>query len=132
MTSKPQIAKRTSTAPTTPIAKPPCQIHSLAVISDKAQLTGSYPVEIGENTILHPYAKIVSEAGPVFIGKNCVIGSNAVVGIAKQNGEGAVILGDGVNVESNALVEAKTIGDGSVVEVSAKLGRGAVIGKVTK
>lgn len=130
MTSRPQSAKRASVAPTVPPSKPPCQIHSLAIISDKAQIIGTEPVKIGENTVLHPYAKIVTQGGSVVIGKNCVIGSNAVVGVTKESGQGDVILGDGVNIESNAVVEAKTVGDGTAVEVSARLGRGAVIGRV--
>ncbi|KAK4906240.1 hypothetical protein LTR28_000636, partial [Elasticomyces elasticus] len=50
-------------------AKPPCTIHPSAVISDRAILTGTHPISIAENTVLHPYARIDSTNGPVELGR---------------------------------------------------------------
>ena len=51
-----------------------------------------------------------------------------MIGVAE--GEGNVIIGDGVVIEAGAVVEAKSIGDGTVIEAKARIGKGAVIGKV--
>lgn len=130
MASRPAApTKRVSTATPADLApKPPCTIHSLAVISEKAQITGSHPVEIGENTVIHPYAKIRSDRGSVKIGKNCTVCEKAVIGIT--GGEGTVVIGDGVNIETGAQVEAAVVGDGTTIEVRAIVGNGAVLGKV--
>jgi dynactin-6 len=130
MSSRPAGAtKRVSTATPADLApKPPCTIHTSAVVSEKAQITGSHPVEIGENTVIHPYAKIRSDRGSVKIGRNCTVCEKAVVGIA--DGEGTVVIGDGVNIETGALVEAAIIGDGTSIEVRAIVGRASVLGKV--
>ncbi len=37
---------------------------------------------------------------------------------------------NGVVVEVGAIVEAHRVGEGSVIEVNARIGRGAVLGKV--
>lgn len=48
----------------------------------------------------------------------------------KHKTEWGTTLGKHVVIESMAVVEAKEIGDGSVVESGAKVGLGCVIGKV--
>lgn len=57
---------------------------------------------------------------------------NAVVGHSSgsDDGEPSVIIGDGVNIEAGAVVEAQMVGNGTSIEVNAKIGRGAIIGKV--
>jgi predicted protein tyrosine phosphatase len=40
------------------------------------------------------------------------------------------VIDNGVIVEVGAMVEAKRIGEGCVIEVNAKIGKGAVVGKV--
>ena len=40
------------------------------------------------------------------------------------------MIDNGVVVEVGAVVEAKRIGEGCVIEVNAKIGKGAVVGKV--
>lgn len=47
-----------------------------------------------------------------------------------REGEGAVRLGRGVVIEAGAIVEAREVGEGTVVEVGARVGRGCVVGKV--
>lgn len=126
MTSRPAPSKR---PPVDPSTKPPCKVHSLALVADKAQITGTHPVEIGENTVLHPYASIKATGGSVRIGKNCIISENAVVGVGDGE-QGDVIIGDEVNIESGAVVEATSVGDSTVIEVKAKVGKGAKVGKV--
>lgn len=130
MTSRPaEVPRRTSQMPA---AKPPCTIHPSAIIADKAQITGSHQVAIGESAVIHPYARIRAEGGRVTIGKNTVVYERAVVGTAEGVGGGDVSIGDYVNIESGALVEAKSVGDGSTVEVNAMIREGAVLGECCK
>ncbi|KAM3416709.1 hypothetical protein BST61_g8300 [Cercospora zeina] len=124
-------AKRTSAAvPAEVFTRPPCKIHPSAVISEKAQITGTHTVELCEDSVLHPHSKIRAEHGIVYIGKRTIICGATTVGVIE--GEGNVIVGDGVTIEAGAMVEAKSVGDGTVIEAKAKIGKGAVIGKHCK
>jgi len=117
-----------------PGPKPPCSIHPSAIISDKAVIVGTHPVSIGENVVLHPFAKIVSNTGAVRIGKNCVVGDRATVGLSDSPGAFAgttVELEESVSVESGSIVQAEKIGTGSTVEANSTLGPGVVVGKVS-
>lgn len=114
--------------------RPPCTIHSSAIISDKAIITGTYPVSIGENSVLHPYSKISSAVAPISIGRNCIIAERAAVGLAQEsrddNKQSTVELGDNISVEAGAIVEARLLDDGTIVDVDATAGRGTSTGKV--
>lgn len=121
-------SKAASAAPVA--VKPPCKIHSTATIAEKAQLTGTHLIEIGENAFIHPWAKIRAEHGSVIIGKNCIVSEGAVVGAAShQNNdeEANVVIGTGVNIESCAVVEASRIQDHCTIGPKAQIGAGAVL-----
>jgi carbonic anhydrase/acetyltransferase-like protein (isoleucine patch superfamily) len=134
------LSKRVSTAPAAP--KPPATIDPSAILANHATLTGSYPITVGSNAVLHPYCKIISNAGPVEVGEGSVLWERSVVGIntdggiREEDGEDAdfgskfVMLERNVIVESGAQVAAKLIGEGTVVEAFATVGDGCVIGKV--
>ncbi|TKA65428.1 hypothetical protein B0A55_09383 [Friedmanniomyces simplex] len=127
MTSRPApVPKRPSQLP---VSKPPCTLHSSAIIADKAQITGSHAVEIGENAVIHPWARIRAEGGRVVIGKNSMVYEGATIGTTDG---GDVIIGDYVNIETGAIVEAISVGDGTTVEVNAVVGKGAVVGQWCK
>ncbi|KAF7194582.1 hypothetical protein HII31_04088 [Pseudocercospora fuligena] len=138
MSSRPSasstVTRRSTAAPTESLPKPPCKIHSLAIISEKAQITGTNIVEIGESTVLHPFSRIKADHGEVIIGSSCTICENAVVGRldGSEDGGPSTIIGDGVNIEAGATVEAQMVGSGTSIEVNAKVGKGAVIGKHCK
>lgn len=119
-----------SSRPSEAIQRPPLKIHSLAVVADRAQITGKHAVEIGENTIIHPHARIKADTGKVIIGKNCTISEKAL--ISASEGAEDCILGDGVNVEGDAVVEGARVGHWSVIEVGAKVGRLSQIGRYCK
>lgn len=132
MASRPSSTRPTSTN-AVPVAKPPTNIHPSAVVAEKAQLVGTHTIEIGENTVLHPYARIRAEGGPVRIGKDVTISETAVVGLPLDNSDGEVrevVLEEGASIETGAEVMAKCVGAHSIVEVKARVGKGAVIGKV--
>jgi dynactin-6 len=149
--------RRSSTAPKrTSILPKPSSIFldTTVLIAQHAQITGTHPVTIGPNTVLHPHSKLSSAIAPVVLGEGCVVFERAKVGVGmgtegdaesrrssmaparssahvreSMRSEGTV-LGRNVVVDSGAVVEAAEVGDGSVVEVGAVLGRGSIIGKV--
>ena len=108
----------------------------MAVVGDKVQITGTHSVEIGENSVVHPYVRIKAERGKVTIGRNCTVGMRVVLGVSDDGdgdggGGGDVWIGDGVNIETGAVVEAESVGEGTVIEVNTRIGKEAVIGKVS-
>ncbi|KAG9193920.1 hypothetical protein G6011_03955 [Alternaria panax] len=148
--------RRSSTAPKrTSILPKPTSIFldTTVLIAQHAQITGTHPVTIGPNTVLHPHSKLSSAVAPVVLGEGCVVFERAKVGVGmgddlegKRGGgmaasqgrahmrvesmrsEGTV-LGRNVVVDSGAVVEAAEVGEGSVIEVGAVVGRGSMIGK---
>ncbi|PWW77287.1 hypothetical protein C7212DRAFT_185576 [Tuber magnatum] len=105
--------------PSEAVAKPPTTLASSVVIAETASLTGTFPIKIGANTVIHPRAKLASAHGPITIGEHCIICERTH--IYPPDAEGLVI-GDGTVVEVNAVVEG-SVGAGSVVEVgNCKLG----------
>lgn len=132
MASKPiDLAKRPSSTITPTAAKPSTKIHSLAVIADRAQLSGPNTVAIDANTILLPHARIKSEHGNVSIGKGCIIGEKAIIGTASSEG-GDVFISNGANIEPGAVIEGKKIGEYSTIGPQARIGAGAVVGRWCK
>lgn len=131
MTTNPPPVKRapSSTSAPIPAAKPPCTIHSTAIVSERAQFTGTYPVTIGERTVIHPYARIRAESGPVTIGALCTVSENATVGLPPGLPSSEVSLSRAVTVDSGAEVLAKSVGEGTEVQIGAKVGDGVVVGK---
>lgn len=131
MTTQPPAARRAPSTTTAAIsaAKPPCTIHSTAIISDRAQLIGTYQVTIGENVVIHPYARIRAESGPVTIGALCTVSENAIVGLPPGVPSSEVVLERAVAVDSGAEVCAKSVGEGTEIGIGAKVGDGCVVGR---
>jgi dynactin-6 len=122
-------SKRASTAPTAP--KPPTSLSPTLIIAEHASLVGSYLITLGSNTIIHPRAKLNSTYGPITVGSNCIISERSMIGLQGRGADGeGVVIENGVVVEVGAAVEAKVVGEGCVIEVNAKVGRGAVLGRV--
>lgn len=119
-------SKRASTVPAGP--KPPTSLASNIVISDSANLTGTHLITILDNTIVHPRTRLISLQGPITIGSTCIISERSAI---HPIGEG-IDIGNGVIIEVGATVEARRIGEGCVIEVNAKVGKGAVLGKHCK
>lgn len=116
--------------------KPPVQLSSSITIADSALLTGSNPISISSESVIHPRAKLDSLGGKITIGRRCIVHERTTIGAVGIEGrisESGVTLGDYVTVEVGAAIEAgdTVIGDGTVVGVGSKVGRGAVIGKVS-
>lgn len=128
-----QMSKRHSTAPPPP--KPPTNFSgsSSLVIADAAQITGTHLITLSSNTIIHPRTKLLSTYAPITIGSNCILSERATIGLQSEPPESlaqGVIIADYVVIEVGARVEAKSVGEGCIIEVNAKVGKGAVLGKV--
>ncbi|CAO2655637.1 Nn.00g044400.m01.CDS01 [Neocucurbitaria sp. VM-36] len=147
--------RRSSTVPkrTSLLPKPSSiNLDASVLVAQHAQLTGTQPITIGPNSVLHPHSKISSALAPVVLGEGCVVYERAKIGVgmgAELDAESrrssmassrnsastgsirdeGTVLGRNVVVESNAIVEAAEIGEGSVIQVGAVLGRGCTIGK---
>lgn len=116
--------------------KPPVHFSSSITIADSAVLTGTHPIAIHSESVVHPRARLDSLAGRLTVGRRCVVHERATLGAVGTSGritEAAVTLGDYVVVEVGAAIEAgeTVIGEGTVVGVGARVGAGAVIGKVS-
>lgn len=128
--------QRVSSSSTTGTAqtKPPCNIHSQSIISDKATITGTATVSIGAHTVFHPYSKVDSTVAPVQIGQYCILSERTVIGLVEAgqyHGQDLLVeLEDNVNVETGAIVQAKRVGQSTIIEANAVIGAGADIGEV--
>ncbi|KAK4103266.1 trimeric LpxA-like protein [Parathielavia hyrcaniae] len=115
--------------------KPPVHFSSSITIADSAILTGTHPIAIHGESVVHPRAKLDSLAGRITVGRRCVVHERstlgAVFGASGRITEAAVTLGDYVTVEVGAAIEAgeTVVGEGTVVGVGARVGAGAVVGK---
>lgn len=120
---------RLSTVPAPP--KPPTSLSSSVVIADNASVTGTHLIRIASNTVIHPRTRLVSTYASIVIGSNCILSERCLIGVqtASPNSNG-VTIEDGVIVEVGAVVEAERVGTGCVIEVNARIGKGAVLGKV--
>ncbi|KAK4232451.1 trimeric LpxA-like protein [Podospora fimiseda] len=126
-----------------PGPKPPVQFSSTITIADSAILTGTNPITIATESVIHPRAKIESSGGRITIGRRCVVHERVTLGAIGNSsssqrpnnvtggGETAVTLADYVTVEVGASIEAGDtyIGEGTTVGVGSKVGAGAVVGK---
>ncbi|CAG8980698.1 hypothetical protein HYALB_00007190 [Hymenoscyphus albidus] len=128
-------SKRHSTAPPPP--KPPTQFSSTSslIIADAASLIGTHLISLSSNTIIHPRTKLISTYAPITVGSNCILSERATIGLQSEPSEGlsqGVVIADYVVVEVGARVEAKSVGEGCIIEVNSKIGKGAVLGKHCK
>ena len=117
-------------------AKPPCQIHPRAIVSDKVIIAGTKNVSIGADTVLHPYARLDSSQSSLHIGQSCVIAERTTIGPIDSGDETSgddtgVTISDFVSIEAGAVVQGSLVGKGTVIEVNAVVGRNAVVGEVT-
>jgi dynactin-6 len=155
--SRPDAARRTSTMNKRTSILPKHTalfIDPSVLVAQHAGFTGTQPITVGPNAVLHPHAKVSSSLAPVVIGENVVLWERAKIGVGmgdtmdeskrssvasmasrasvrdSMRGEGTV-LGRNVTVEATAVVEAAEVGEGTIIEVGAYVGKGCVIGKVS-
>ncbi|SRR6266516_1292152 len=144
-------SKRASIVPAGP--KTPTSLSSSLIIADSASLTGNNLITLGDNTVIHPRARLISTYAPLTIQNLCVICERSTVGLQSkvdtlhtlsEVDESGIdedyhqhelvtkgpVIETGVTIEVGAVVEAARVGEWAVIEVNAKIGKGAIIGKV--
>ncbi|CAL3969146.1 hypothetical protein PZA11_006224 [Diplocarpon coronariae] len=127
------MSKRQSMMPPPP--KPPTSLSPSLVIAEQAALVGTKLITLGSNTVIHPRAKLNSGYGQITVGSNCIISERSQIGLQSDppgDEEYGVILENAVVIEVGATIEARRVGEGTVVENNARVGKGAVIGKHCK
>jgi len=107
---------------------PPFTCHPSATLCDSISMTGTFPIYIGANSFLHPRCKLNTQEGPITIGSSCIINERSQ--LTAPPGANGLIIGDGVLIEVNSIVEAARVGTGCVIEVGSRLGKGCVLGCV--
>jgi len=117
-----------------PAPKPPTTLSPSLTIDATAVLTGTHPIILGNNTVIHPRTRFTSTHGPITVGNGCIIGERVTIGLQKSSTNQAegVNIENGVVIEVGATIEARVIGEGSQVEVNAVIGRGSTVGKHCK
>ncbi len=87
-----------------------------AVVCNESSLVGE--VSVGARTVVHPKARIVAEAGPIFIGENnlieeqaCIVNSRTDLGEEEEN------LGAGGAGKEGGSVPVMIVGNNNVFEV---------------
>ncbi|KAF7234027.1 hypothetical protein EG68_10651 [Paragonimus skrjabini miyazakii] len=103
-----------------------------AVVCSECELSGE--VTIGANTIIHPKARIIAEAGPIHIGAFNLIEEQ--VQIINRVPDSVMKIGDHNVFEIGAQCEAIEVGDNNVLEAKSVVGprvritNGCVIGSM--
>ncbi|KAL2016925.1 hypothetical protein VTK56DRAFT_2842 [Thermocarpiscus australiensis] len=134
--------------------KPPVHFSSPSItISDSALLTGTHPISIASDSVIHPRARLDSLRGRVTIGRRCVVHERATVGSSSSTSlpssspppppsSGRINTTTTTTAESESESQAQsqslssaaavTLGDYVVVEVGAAIEAGdTVIGEGT-
>lgn len=77
--------------------------------------------------------KLISSLAPLTVGKACILSERSAVGLQSPSNDQpeGVVIEDCVVVEVGAIVEAKRVGEGTIIEINARVSKGAVIGKVS-
>ncbi|GAB0135836.1 hypothetical protein EsDP_00004159 [Epichloe bromicola] len=115
--------------------KPPVNFSSSLTISDNAILQGTHSITMQSETVVHPRARLESNAGSILIGRRCIIHERTHIGARPANFDtaktGGVVVGDYVVVEVGTTIEAgdTEIGEGTTLQVGCTIGSGAKIGR---
>lgn len=104
--------------------KAPAVDHS-AFVAPTASVMGD--VEIGPGSSVWYGAKVRGDVHMIRMGKNVSIGENAMVHVAKIQGDHPTIIGDGVTVGPNAVVHACTIQSNTLIGAGAQVLDGAKV-----
>ncbi|KAF4521326.1 hypothetical protein B566_EDAN002330 [Ephemera danica] len=103
------------------------KIYPGAVVCTECELKGD--ITIGSNTVVHPRAQIIAEAGPIIIGENNLIEEqvqiiNRLHPTLDRTGNATVMIIGNHNVfEVDCCSEALKIGDYNVLESKCVVGR---------
>ena len=112
---------------------PPTDVKGL--VHPNASLLGTHTITIGQKAIIQPRARLNSAHGPINIGAHTIVAEKASVGYSSSpasSREKPANIGKGVIIETAATIEATSIGDHTIIEARATVGKDAVIGRNCK
>jgi len=104
-------------------------ISAGAVVCNECDLRGE--VTIGPRTVLHPKARVIAEAGPIFIGEGNLIEEQAEI-VNRLDSEGGgdgqgtvpvMIIGNNNVFEVGSVSHSLKIGDSNILEAKSFVGR---------
>ncbi|RMZ74720.1 hypothetical protein DV737_g5807, partial [Chaetothyriales sp. CBS 132003] len=142
--------------PSTASSKPAVILPSSSHLDPGAYVRGSHTITLGNHTLVHPRAHLLSTYVPLMIGDGCIISEKAVVGgplpqVSSAPGQEAVVespshgergedgakkatvIEDRVRVEPHAQIHhSATVLEGAIIEAQATILPGAVVGRHAK
>mmetsp|Transcript_29112 Transcript_29112/g.54506 ORF Transcript_29112/g.54506 Transcript_29112/m.54506 type:complete len:161 (-) Transcript_29112:205-687(-) len=101
------------------------KVDKSVLVTRRSMLEGSFPIEIGPNTILHPECRIHAHKGPIKIGSNNLFEEQSVI---VNNTDQTMVIGDYNLVEVGARIKAISIGSRNVFECKSSVALGAAVG----
>jgi len=110
-------------------AKAKVTIAAGAVVCNECELKGE--VTIGPRTVIHPKARILAEAGPIFIGEGNLIEEQSEIINRADEGSSeppggtvpVMIIGNNNVFEVGSRTESLKIGDSNILEAKCSVGR---------
>ena len=99
-------------------------VDKSAVVCHDIEVSGDFDVSIGPNTVVHPRAAFVAEAGPICIGANNLIEEMVRFENRGESGREMAIASDN-HFQVGAIVRAETVGCGNVIEKRGVVENGA-------
>lgn len=123
-----KMASRSSSSSHTPRK---LKLGTGSVVCQEAEIKGE--VTIGSRTVVHPKARILAEAGPIFIGDNNLIEEQAtIVNSFRSEGDDqperiTMKIGNHNVFEVGSQCEAIKVGDNNILEAKSKIGRHTAI-----
>lgn len=98
-------------------------IDPTAHVSPKATITGTHPISIGANCVIHPYATLDSSVTSLTIGAGCIVASRAYIG-GRRDG----LIDDELADMAPHAGRATTIGENVVISDHARVDATASVG----
>ncbi len=135
-------------APAAAASEPPVTLPASAHLDPGAYVRGSNPITLGNKTLIHPRAHLLSTHAPLMVGDGCIVSEKAVVGgplptttstdskgdAAKSSDDGelkkATVIENRVRIDPHAQIyHSAIILEGALIESHATILPAAVIGR---
>jgi carbonic anhydrase/acetyltransferase-like protein (isoleucine patch superfamily) len=137
---QPPAAASTSALST---SKPPTEPHPTAHLDPQAYVQGTHTITLGENVVIHPRARLVSQYGPLVIGAGTIISERCVVGGPVPDPKEPLpspavesirtVIGENVMLHAAVEVHAgAALDDACMIEPRVVVKKGVKVGKHSK
>jgi len=134
MSARPSLPNRGSTTTMKP-TRPPINSSPTTLIHPSTSFVGTHRITLGDNVIIQLRTRLISTHGSMNVGRDSIIGERVSLGPlnsieASSSGvEMGTEIGVGVLIESGVTVEAASVGNWTIIEAGAYVGKGAVVGE---